>query len=250
MKTVPAIRLGVLSAALAVSTLPVAAVADISVTGNIGVASQYIFRGGLENENAAVQGGVDASLPANFYVGYWGSSLGDQTYANNAFENDIYGGWSTALGPVKLDVGALYYLYSKSTFGAGATGDVLEPYVKVSYGPAILSMHYFTEGVSWGNEGDIYVSLAASHTFDKVTLGAVAGLNKWNDDDLKNKYVNLGTTEDSSFRHLDISASVPVTDQSTMSLTYILGGTDRSGKDITNKVVLAFKYGFDIVKAK
>jgi len=232
-------------AAILAAPIPVLA----GVTGNVGVVSQYIFRGGVENENAAVQGGVDAELPVGFYVGYWGSSLGDQTYANNAFENDIYAGWSQAFGPVKLDVGALYYLYSQRTYGIGGTGDVLEPYVKLSFGPVTWAVHYFGDDVSWGNKGDLYSSLSASYTFfDKVTLGAVAGFNLWNDDDASNRYAGYVTTEDSTFRHADISASVPIWDKATMSLTYIVGGKDRTGTDIDNKVVLGFKYNFDIIK--
>ena len=246
MNVSPVFRLCGLTAALVALGAPLAV--NAGVTGNVGVASQYIFRGGVENENAAVQGGVDASLPASFYVGYWGSSLGDQTYATNAFENDIYGGWTHAFGPVNLDVGVLYYLYSKDTYGAGATGDVLEPYVKVSFGPATLAIHYFSDDVSWGNRGDLYTALSASHTFDKITLGAVVGYNFWSDDDAGNKYSTWVTTKDSTFRHLDLSASVPVTDKSAMSVTYSVGGTDRTGADIANKVVLAFKYNFDIAK--
>lgn len=234
------------TAVAAILAAPVSVLAG--VTGNVGVVSQYIFRGGIENENAAVQGGVDAGLPAGFYVGYWGSSLGDQTYANNGFENDIYGGWTHEFGPVKLDIGALYYLYSQKTYGVGATGDVLEPYVKVTFGPATWAVHYFGDDVSWGNKGDLYTSLSASHTFDKVTVGAVAGFNLWNDDDASNSYASYVTTEDSTFRHLDVSASVPITDKAVMSLTYIVGGTDRTGTDIDNKLVLGFKYSFDIIK--
>jgi len=237
--------LGAAVAAVLASPIPVFA----GVTGNVGVVSQYIFRGGIENENAAVQGGVDASLPADFYVGYWGSSLGDGTYANNAFENDIYAGWAKEFGPVKLDVGALYYLYSQRTYGSGATGDVLEPYVKVSVGPVTWNVHYFSDDTSWGNKGDIYTSLSASHTFgNKITVGAVAGFNLWADDDAGNTYASYTTTEDSTFRHLDLSASAPITDKLAMSVTYIVGGTDRSGADIDNKVVFGFKYNFDVVK--
>lgn len=246
MNTSPVFRLCSLTAALVALSVPL--VAGAGVTGNVGVASQYIFRGGVENENTAVQGGIDASLPAGFYAGYWGSNLGDQTYATNAFENDIYGGWTKEFGPVKLDIGALYYLYSKDTYGAGATGDVLEPYVKVTFGPATLALHYFFDDVSWGNKGDIYTSLSASHTIGKVTLGAVAGFNLWSDDDAGNSYSTWVTTEDNGFRHLDLSASVPVTDKSVMSVTYVVGGTDRTGTDIANKLVLGFKYNFEIAK--
>lgn len=239
----------VLLASAVMSALAVPAIAQaVEVTGNVGVVSQYVFRGGVENEGAAVQGGFDASLPAGFYAGYWGSSLGDTVYGTNTFENDVYGGWSHEFGPVKLDVGALYYMYSQSTFGPGATGDVLEPYAKVSFGPATLAVHYFSDDVSWGNKGDLYTSLSASHTFGKVTVGAVAGFNLWSDDDAGNPYAGWVTTEDSTFRHADLSVSMPINDQTTMSVVYVVGGEDRTGTEIDNKMVLGFKYSFDIVK--
>lgn len=236
-------------ASAVMSALAVPALAQaVEVTGNVGVVSQYVFRGGVENESAAVQGGFDASLPAGFYAGYWGSSLGDSVYGPNTFENDIYAGWSREFGPVTLDLGALYYLYSQDSFGIGATGDVLEPYVKLSFGPATFGMHYFGDDVSWGNEGDLYLTLGAEHTFGKVTVGALAAFGLWNDDDAGNPYASWVTTEDSTFRHADLSVSMPITEQATMSLVYVVGGEDRTGTEIDNKLVLGFKYDFDIVK--
>ena len=64
------------------------------LSGNIGVVSQYIFRGFVENENPSVQGGLDWAADNGFYVGYWGSNIGyGDEDSNNAVENDFYLGW-------------------------------------------------------------------------------------------------------------------------------------------------------------
>lgn len=244
-------NLSALSLAVAAATLSLAApqTARAELSANVGVVSQYIFRGGVENGDAAVQGGIDYALPAGFYVGYWGSSLGDPAYSNatgTPFENDIYAGWSKEFGPVTLDVGLLYYLYSKNAAGPGAEADVLEPYVKATLGPATLAVHYFAWDANWGNGGDVYLALSGEHSFGKVTLGATLGYSLYDDGGNTKGGPGTATTESSNFRHLDVKGSVPITDQASMSLTYVLGGKDRFDADIANQIVLGFNYSFDV----
>jgi uncharacterized protein (TIGR02001 family) len=51
--------------------------AQAELAGNIGVHSKYLLRGiGLENDNTAVQGGIDYTHESGFYAGWWGSNLG------------------------------------------------------------------------------------------------------------------------------------------------------------------------------
>jgi uncharacterized protein (TIGR02001 family) len=89
-----------------------------SFSYNIGLYSQYIFRGLTQTgEEPALQGGVDYSHSSGFYAGVWGSNIswledGDY-YDNSSLEVDIYGGFASEIGDTGIgyDVGVLQYLY-------------------------------------------------------------------------------------------------------------------------------------------
>ena len=56
-----------------------------TLTGNVGLFSQYVFRGlSQTNEKPALQGGLDYSHASGFYAGVWGSNvswISDQCHA-------------------------------------------------------------------------------------------------------------------------------------------------------------------------
>jgi uncharacterized protein (TIGR02001 family) len=80
------------------------------VTGNIGVFSDYVFRGITQNgSDAAVQGGIDYSHASGFYAGTWISSL------DTSYETDAYFGFSGKAGEVGYDVGYIFYGYRDGT---------------------------------------------------------------------------------------------------------------------------------------
>jgi len=99
----------------------------ITISGSVGLVSDYRFRGFSQtSQDAAIQGGITATHESGFYFGTWGSSV---SFAGNA-EVDLFGGWSGEVSPgVTVDVGLLYYLYPKH--GEGDT-DFFEPYVNVT----------------------------------------------------------------------------------------------------------------------
>jgi uncharacterized protein (TIGR02001 family) len=79
-------------------------------TGNVGVVSDYLFRG-IEQAGSkapAVQGGLDYAHDSGLYVGTWVSSLDD----TSTYETDLYAGFSgkTAAG-LGYDVGYIFYGY-------------------------------------------------------------------------------------------------------------------------------------------
>lgn len=86
------------------------------VSFNIGVTSDYVFRGVSQtDEEPALQGGVDASF-GSFYVGAWASNVdfGDDTDV----ELDIYGGYLFDAGGFDFDVGVISYTYLNAPDGA------------------------------------------------------------------------------------------------------------------------------------
>jgi uncharacterized protein (TIGR02001 family) len=77
-----------------------------SVAFNVGVTSEYSFRGLSQNaKDPAVFGGADLSAGA-FYAGAWASQV---SFASA--ETDLYAGYKPTLGPVTFDLGAIYYGY-------------------------------------------------------------------------------------------------------------------------------------------
>jgi uncharacterized protein (TIGR02001 family) len=78
-----------------------------STTANVGVTSDYVFRGiSQSGEEAAIQGGVELSC-GRFYAGFWGSSI---DFANGT-EIDLYAGYKTTIGKFNIDLGVIYYGY-------------------------------------------------------------------------------------------------------------------------------------------
>jgi uncharacterized protein (TIGR02001 family) len=98
-------------------------------TGNVGLFSQYIFRGlSQTNRDPAVQGGFDYAHASGLYAGTWASNISwlrenattlvagapfvQGTYnQGGSLEWDFYGGYKGTVGDFGFDVGTLYYWY-------------------------------------------------------------------------------------------------------------------------------------------
>lgn len=123
----PGLRAAVAAAAFATSfagsvvaqTPPPAAAAEPAwtFTGNVGLFSEYVFRGIEQTNNKpAVQGGLDLGHKSGFYLGTWASNVSWLSDGNPdvsaSMEWDWYGGFKFALpADVGADVGVLYYWY-------------------------------------------------------------------------------------------------------------------------------------------
>lgn len=122
-----------------------------TVTGNVGLVSDYRFRGISQSwRRPAVQGGFDYAHASGFYLGNWNSSVSSNSYNNGAsLEVDLYGGYR--FEPVKditADVGVLTYLYPGSSLNSapavptGNKYDNTELYVGVTRGPFNAKLSY------------------------------------------------------------------------------------------------------------
>ena len=240
--------LRVLSVAVAASVAglaaPLAAHADL--TGNIGVYSKYVLRGmtnNAENDGTTVQGGLDWSHSSGLYLGYWGSNLDygatRTSTTNTGFENDIYGGFKFKAGPVDINLGVIYYAYTQAL-----DSDAPEAVVAAGFGPVTIGAKYLTKDVAWGNTGDTYLTVDYAQDLpSEFKFAAQLGYYFYSDSgDFESA---LGTTEDSGFRHLNLTVSHPLGKSgANMGITYIVGGDDRAGVQQGNAVVLALTTGF------
>lgn len=113
-KTLLALSLSVLGVSSVMAAEPAS---PHTFTGNITLASEYIYRGIAQtNRKPALQGGADYAHASGFYLGTWGSNVswlsdGGAGTVSNSLEWDFYGGYKFSAGPVNFDVGALYYYY-------------------------------------------------------------------------------------------------------------------------------------------
>ncbi len=121
-----------------------------SVSYNVGLFSQYIFRGLSQTDSMpALQGGVDYAHDSGFYLGAWASNVswprdnwstpgfGSYYESGGSLEVDLYGGYKTELAKsgVTLDVGALQYYYpGRKTDSTWAKINTTELYAALGYG--------------------------------------------------------------------------------------------------------------------
>ncbi|MEA3387686.1 TorF family putative porin [Sphingobium sp. CCH11-B1] len=117
----------------------------VTVTGTVGLVSDYRFRGVSQSDRGmAVQGGFTIAHESGAYVGTWGSNLGGWGRFGGAnMELDLIAGYAASLGEgTTVDVGLTWYMYPS---GADET-DFAEPYVKLShqFGPvkALVGVAY------------------------------------------------------------------------------------------------------------
>ena len=65
-----------------------------SITGNVAVVSDYMFRGITQTwGHPAIQGGGDLTLKNGFAAGLWASSISERSYPGAAMELDLYGSY-------------------------------------------------------------------------------------------------------------------------------------------------------------
>jgi uncharacterized protein (TIGR02001 family) len=162
--------LGALAAPSFVFAADAAPAPALTVAYNVGLYSQYIFRGLTQTDrDPAVQGGVDLTHSSGFYLGAWATNIswlkddyaGATTYnSGGRMELDLYGGYrynfSNGLG---IDFGALQYIYPGSRNKAlFARANTTEIYGALSYGwvqakiSSVVSEGAWSIGKHPGNE--------------------------------------------------------------------------------------------------
>lgn len=74
-----------------------AADARYSLTGNVAIVSDYMFRGITQTwGHPAIQGGGDLTTKNGFAAGFWASSISERSYPGGAMELDLYGSYGAS----------------------------------------------------------------------------------------------------------------------------------------------------------
>lgn len=140
---------------------------DVSVTANVAVASDYVFRGiSQTDEGAAVQGGVDLTV-GSFYAGVWASNV--DFLDNTDAEIDVYGGYRGEAAGFAYDVGVVTYLYAP---GANQDYDYVELKAAASraVGPATFGAAvYFSPDFFGLDDEATYLEFNAAYAVPQVS---------------------------------------------------------------------------------
>ncbi|WP_323133040.1 TorF family putative porin [Brevundimonas aurantiaca] len=172
------------AAALALGLTGLAAPAsaqDAKVAFNVGVTSDYVFRGYSQtNEDPAIQGGVDLTA-GSFYAGAWASNVdfGDDTDA----EVDVYGGYRTEAAGFALDFGVIGYLYAGEPDGADYNYAEVKAAASRAVGPATFgaAVYYSPDFFGAADKEATYAEVnAAFSPADKWTISGAVG-QQWLD---------------------------------------------------------------------
>lgn len=109
-------------------------------TYNVGLYSQYIFRGLTQtNEEIAVQGGVDYAHSSGFYLGAWASNVSwledAAAYTSSSLELDLYGGFASTIADTGIgyNIGLLQYIYPGDALPGIKKAETTEVYGSLSY---------------------------------------------------------------------------------------------------------------------
>ena len=167
------------------------AASDFSFSANVGLYSDYIFRGYTQTENnPALQGGFDVEHASGLYAGVWASNVDWTTntgaMSQNSLEVDLYAGFAGTFGDTGIgyDVGVLQFLYpGKDEPGADLEADATELYFGVSkdFGFASAGVTYYhvisTDAWAFADaEGSEYWSLDIDvHVGDALTASFHVG---------------------------------------------------------------------------
>jgi len=119
-------------------------------TGNVGIFSEYRFRGISQTfAKPAIQGGVDYSHSSGLYLGNWNSNVNSGAgFPAGNIEMDFYGGWKKSWDDWGLDVGFIYYYYPGTDANAASGTTIVNPKTGAIHNGRIDNKEIYVGG-SW-----------------------------------------------------------------------------------------------------
>lgn len=173
-----AMKIALAAAAATVALSGAAMAEELKLSYNLGVTSDYVFRGVSQTqEDPAIQGGVDATYGIG-YAGVWASNV-DFGADDPTAEIDFYAGVRPTIGDTSLDLGVLYYGYAKDKGLTPGSYSYVELKAAASrpVGPATvgLAVYYSPEFPGKTGKAIYYEVNGAIPVMDKLTVSAALG---------------------------------------------------------------------------
>ena len=180
-------------AGLASLAAPASAQTEVDVAFNVGVVSDYVFRGASQtDEEPALQGGVDFTA-GSFYAGVWGSNV--DFFDDTDAEIDFYGGFRGEAGGFALDGGVIFYAYVNEPNFADYNYTEFKLAASRAIGPASIGAAVYYSPDFFGiDESATYYELNGGFApVEKLTISGAVGQQML---DVTDDYVtwNVGAT--------------------------------------------------------
>ncbi len=233
---------------------------DLSISGDIGIASQYVWRGAVQKGSPSVQGDVGAS-----YGGLSGSVWFSNSYPSpepqfagkDVVEFDMTLDYSGSIGDSGLgySVGGIYYTYLYD-----AHSNFVEVYGGISYDALFspsLTVYYTAKGNDSGfyKTGDTWVDLGVGTSVAGFDVSGTLSFVSWKKDALKRpvtagldmyksgaSLVTLGISKDVKVADVTITpsltATIPVIGKSIDGNRYIYG------TNVKNEFIAAVNFAY------
>ena len=201
-----------------------------AVTFNVGVASDYVFRGVSQtDENAQVFGGVDLTA-GKFYAGTWASNVdfNDSTDA----EIDLYAGFKPTLGLATLDLGVIYYGYVNAPSGADYANTEFKAAASVPAGKGSFGAAVFYSPDSFG---------AADAAAYYEVNGSYPVAAKWSVSGALGRQTYKGSGDYTTW---NLGAAYAINDKLALDLRYVDTDQHDFGKLYDSRAVATLKASF------
>lgn len=181
-KYVSAMKKSLLAVAVAGAASVVPTTATAEVSANLGIASQYLWRGVSLSTSGVVFGGLDYEHESGLYAGFWTSSE-----AEGSIEYDLYGGYAGEVGDFSYDVGYISYWYP------GAMGDLnfQEVYVGLGYMGFGLEAYFGVGDEGWGDGSEKNKNNYYALSYGYEQFGIAVGYYDFDADDANYTHIDL-----------------------------------------------------------
>jgi uncharacterized protein (TIGR02001 family) len=216
-----------------------------ALTSNLGIFSQYVFRGLTQTDRKpALQGGFDYARANGLYAGTWASNISwlsdSRAYSSGgSLEWDFYGGMKGNLGSSDLtyDLGTLYYYYpgtqNTAANALAIKADTWEVYGALGWKWLSAKYSYSIQNETFGvrdSQGTYYLDLTAtlpladlSKQLDGFSLVAHWGYQKYSGTDPRNATVagrQLSNDELYSYKDVKLGLSYALPKDFTIGAFY------------------------------
>jgi len=180
-----------LTLACGVALMGASAIAQAEFSANVGVTSNYVWRGVTQTmDDPAVQGGIDYAHENGFYAGIWASNV---DFGTSGEEVDLYAGFSGEAGTLGYDLGLIHYAYPSHN-----DSDFTEIYGSLSFSAFTAGLAYTIDTEAGGDDEHLYYHAGASMDLpDDWSIGLTVGHYDFDG----------GSSSDYSHAQLDIGKS-------------------------------------------
>ena len=239
MKNVFGLKKTVIASAVAAASVMAPAIAAAEISGSLGIASMYLWRGqDVSAGTANVSGSLDFTTDAGFYAGTWVSSAGTavttrsagavdddpntpqvEVYTEGAggtsTETDFYAGFGGEAGGLSYDISYWTYVYPEDDVGAGELAELV---ASVGMSGFTLTGYISANHLSNSDEenfgDDVYLTLG--YEYDKFAITAGAFMFDADDSDYAHVDLSYSPIENLTFtvsKVVDSESAAPVTDE-------------------------------------